>query len=302
MGTHGRAAAGPGYAEHLTPGDWTLLARAGGLSGRDTADAVAWLRARPSDTERLLASEPVARAVLGTGEPDEPDPLLRASPFLVFAVAVHRGVAELASATYVREWAGPRQRIPVLGADDLRSFLDDAQRRLFLVELLASYTHVASGSTWTRTRHGWRRQRFSELDLVRLASRLDVVPEVEHAGVYRRLGDLCLFLTGVFPDHTAARGFRPLDVQRLGRAAAAPGGGAGLVEAMETRGGVGLLEQLGARWYHLATQATAGPLTGTMQVVGAVADRFGEARRVLNHLTDRYLFPVRPDWFPSAGS
>ncbi|MDP8978689.1 MAG: hypothetical protein M3N17_09000 [Actinomycetota bacterium] len=302
MGTHGRAGAGSGYAEHLAPGDWTLLARAGGLSGRDPAEAVARLRARPHETERLLASEPVARAVLGGDESDEADPLLRASPFLVFAVAVHRAVAELASATYVREWAGPRQRIPVLGADDLRSFLDDPLRRLFLAELLASYTHVTSGTTWTRTRHGWRRQRFSELDLVRLASRLDAVPEADHAGVYRRLGDLSLFLTGVFPDHTAGRAFRPLDVQRLGRAAGASGGGAGLVEALETHGGVGLLEQLGARWYHLATRATAGPPTGTMQVVDVVADRFGQARRVLNHLTDRYLFPVRPDWFPYPGS
>ncbi len=301
MGTHGHAAAGPGYTEHLTPGDWTLLARAGGFDGRDAAAAVARLRARPDEAERLLASESVARAVLGRGEPDDADPLLRASPFLVFAVAVHRGVAELASATYVREWAGPRRRIPVLGAGDLRSFLDDPLRRLFLVELLASYTHVTSGTTWTRTRHGWRRQRFSELDLVRLASRLDAVPEAEHAGVYRRLGDLSLFLTGVFPDHTAARAFGPLDVQRLGRAAGASRTGAGLVEAMETRGAVGLLEQLGARWYHLASRATAGPLTGTMQVVDVVADRFAQARRVLNHLTDRYLFPVRPDWFPSPG-
>jgi hypothetical protein len=301
VGTHGRAAAGPGYTEHLTPGDWTLLARAGGFDDRDAGAVAAALRGGPEATERLLASESVARAVFGHGEPDDADPLLRASPFLVFAVAVQRGVAELASATYVHEWAGPRQRLPVLGADDLRSFLDDPLRRLFLVELLASYTHVTSGTTWTRTRHGWRRQRFSELDLVRLASRLDAVPEAEHAGVYRRLGDLSLFLTGVFPDHTAERTFRPLDVQRLGRAAGASGAGAGLVEAMETRGAVGLLEQLGARWYHLASRATAGPVTGTMQVVDVVADRFTQARRVLNHLTDRYLFPVRPDWFGSSG-
>jgi hypothetical protein len=29
-----------------------------------------------------------------------------------------------------------------------------------------------------------------------------------------------------------------------------------------------------------------------------VADRFGEARRVLNVLTDRHLFPLRNAWFP----
>ena len=47
--------------------------------------------------------------------------------------------------------------------------------RFFFVELLASYTHVVSGSTWTATRRGWRRRRFSELDPVQLAGLLGVV-------------------------------------------------------------------------------------------------------------------------------
>src|SRR5256885_13132420 len=36
--------------------------------------------------------------------------------------------------------------------------------RLFLAELLASYTNVASGSTLVKTSRGWPRHRFSELD------------------------------------------------------------------------------------------------------------------------------------------
>jgi len=38
---------------------------------------------------------------------------------------------------------------------------------------------------------------FSELDLMRLLLMLDALPEQLHSGVYRRLGDLALFLTGV---------------------------------------------------------------------------------------------------------
>jgi len=33
-----------------------------------------------------------------------------------------------------------------------------------------------------------------------------------------------------------------------------------------------------------------------------VADRFQQARRVLNHVTDRYLFPGGNPWFPLPGS
>src|SRR5690606_24818469 len=104
----------------------------------------------------------------------------------------------------------PRRRLPVFDVASLREFLDDHMRRYFLVELLASYTHVASGVSWARTSRGWRKRKFSELDPVRLAELLTVVEPPERAGVFRRLGDLALFLTGVFPDHTAVTGIDPL--------------------------------------------------------------------------------------------
>ncbi len=72
-------------------------------------------------------------------------------------------------------------------------------RRLFLAELLSSYTHVASGTVWAKSGGRWRRRRFSELDPVQLARLAEVVPDWERLAVYRRLGDLALFLTGVFP-------------------------------------------------------------------------------------------------------
>jgi hypothetical protein len=39
-----------------------------------------------------------------------------------------------------------------------------------------------------------------------------------------------------------------------------------------------------------------------MRVVGEVAERFRQARRVLNLVTDRYLFVLRDRWFsPPTG-
>jgi hypothetical protein len=212
-------------------------------------------------------------------------------------VAVERMAAELADATYVQEWVGPRMRLPLLGGDDLRELLSDRRRRIFLAALLASYTRVSSGTVWRETARGWRRQRFSELDPVRLAATLDALPESRHAAVHRRLGDLSLFLAGIFPDHTAARAFRPIDLQRLGRAAAvASPSGEELGEALETAGGVGLLDHLGARWYRLAARAVA---PGPSRLLEAIADRFVEARRSLNVLADRHLFGGAREWFPA---
>ena len=137
--------------------------------------------------------------------------------------------------------------------DRLRDFLDAGWRRLFLAELLASYTKVASGSVVVATRRGLRRQRFSELDPVHLASLLDVVPEAERPGIYRRLGDLALFLVGVFPDHTASHGVSAVEESRLLRSGRLRGpvaraGVAGFGDAST----VELFEELGRRWYRMA--------------------------------------------------
>ena len=225
--------------------------------------------------------------------PEESGPAAYVSPFLAFAVAVHRTAAALEHATFVDERMGARRRIPVFDVAALRAILRDPLRRYFFVELLASYTRVSSGVTWRRTPLGWRRQRFSELDPVRLASLLDVVGPSERPGVYRRLGDLCLFLLGVFPDHPPLAGGAAAD--RLLRHG---GLQAGEIEDLD---GVTLFERLGSTWYRTAARlasAAGVPPTGTLAVVGDVAGHFHEARRVLNAVTDRYLFPLRSRWFP----
>ena len=288
--------------DHLGSADLALLA--GVHSSRP--EAVDGLRSNPARIEALLAEPGVFHAVFGEQRREEP--FLRASPFLVFAVAVHRCAAELRETAFVSEWLGPRQRVAVFDVDALRDFLAEADRRLFLAELLASYTHVTSGSVLVQTRRGWRRRRFSELDPLRLASLLDVVPDAERVGVYRRLGDLALFLTGVFPDHTATRALGPVAEARLLRTAGLGGAEEAATadrlhaepNAISLSGTVGLLEALGRRWYRLA--ATTAPLpTAAVSVVDQVAGRFDHARRILNLVTERHLFPFRDRWMSSPG-
>jgi hypothetical protein len=277
------------WFEHLSDDDLSLVARLAPSAGVDAGRAC-------SDSATLfrVLAHPAAFATMFPSQ--ETTAWVPASPFLIFAVLVHHGWVELQHVQHVDEWIGARQRLPVLGGDDLRDFLGSPDRRLFLTELLASYTRVASGSTWVRTRRGWRRRRFSDLDPVRLAQLLDVVPDVERAAVWQRLGDLALFLTGVFPDHTELHGLRPLDEVRLlrmsGMSADAVRDRAGAAE-----GTVAVLERLGARWYGLAARSDRGSRRGTTTVVADVAHAFRPARRTLNYLTDRYLFTRRSQWF-----
>ena len=67
-------------------------------------------------------------------------------------------------------------------------------------------------------------------------------------------------------------------------------------ERSENRDGVWLLEQLGRRAYRVAQQATDRE-TAMAGVLAEVSENFAAARRLLNVLTDRYLFPMRHQWF-----
>ena len=192
-----------------------------------------------------------------------------------------------------RVGATPGHRLPVLGGDDLRTFLASGPRRLFLTTLLASYTRVASGSTWVHTARGWRRRRFSELDPVRLASLLEVVPPRSDPGstaasaTWRCSSPACSRTTR----RATASAPSPRD------ACGAPA--ASLPDRTVEDGthhavGFGRPARTPRRaLVPLACRTADDP----MPIVAEVAEQFDLARRVLNFMTDRYLFPVRDNWF-----
>lgn len=292
-GAMGPELAGREYAGHLTDADLRLLASvAAGPPGTGRAADGLWLRDDPAALLALLERPSAFDAVIGQDEAAAGRGGL-ASPFLVFAVFVQRAAAELAAAGHVPERAGPRQRVPLFDAPALREFVAEPARRVFLAELLASFTRVASGRYRSREGGRIRTRRFSELDPVRLAGLLEAVPQAERPGVYRRLGDVTLFLTGVFPDYAATAVLGPVNAARLLRAAGLP---AAQQERLAEAPAIELLEHLGARWYR-AARDLAPVSTARIAVVGEVADRFRQARRVLNHIADRYLFPPGSSWF-----
>jgi hypothetical protein len=270
-----REAVAARYAEHLTDSD--LLALAGGR--RDQAAA---LRAQPSLVLDLLDRPRVADALL-TAPAGEPERFTYVSPFLVFAAALHRVGSALVGASYVTDRTGPRSRLPVFDGPQLAAFATTPRNRLFLAELLASYARITTGTTYARTARGWRRHRWDELDLPRLAARLEAVPAADRPAVWRRIGDGALFLAGVFPEYVE-NVLGLVEVARLQRAT-----------GLRLRSADGpvpqLLEELAARAYeHVGAAVPPG-----------VVEAPGTARRVLTLVADRYLFPLVPDWLASPG-
>lgn len=268
-GVEEREAVGRRYGEHLS--DHDLLTLAGGR-----AEQVPVLRRQPALVVDLLDRPAVADAVLAARH-NEPGQFSYISPFLVFAAAVHRTSNALVGRSYVTDRTGPRSRLPVFDGPALAAFATEPRHRLFLAELLASYARLASGVVWRRGERGWQRQRWDELDLVRLAALREALPADEQPGVWRRIGDGALFLAGVFPEY-AERSLGLVEIARLQRATD--------LRLSTAQGPVSeLLEELAGRAYQRAGAS----------VPRAVVESPRSARRVLTLVADRYLFPFAAD-------
>ena len=283
--------------ERLSDADLALLAGFGGAPG-PPEERAARLRRDPAGIGPLLARPDIFRALFQSGGED---PLVLVSPFAAFAVLVAQTSQTLQAATFVSERVGRHRTVPVFEVAPLRRFLDDPLRRLFLADLLASYSHVASGAFWMKGRRGWRHRRFSELDPVQLAELAAVVTPDDRVAVYRRLGDLSLFLCGVFPDYVESHPLPPIAVERLRRAlaeteVAGTGGERGALDAGP--GTQPLLEAVGRRSYRLAWAATPYHDLGLAPALGYVAEHYRHARMILSFLTESYLRGMRGRWFP----
>lgn len=281
-------AVGAAYLERLTDADLRALVRADRASAAEVAGRIAALRREPALVLDVLDRPATSAAILNLAG-TEPGGLAMVSPFLVFAAAIHRTAADLAGTSYAPERTTPRQRVPVFDALQLAAYLASPQHRLFLADLLASFARISSGVTITRTARGVLRRRWNDMEPAALAVLLDAVPQQQRPYVWRRLGDLALFLTGVFPDAAEQFAANRLAVLRLARLT-----GLAVAELPDGRGPQ-LLEWLGAGWYRLAARA-AGAAS-----LDDVAAQFYPARRVLNTAADRYLLPVQSSWFSPPG-
>jgi hypothetical protein len=285
---------GAAYLEHLSGADLRALVRADEATAREAEVRVAALRREPALVLDVLARPATSTTLLNLAADRTRGGFSFVSPFLVFVAAVHRTAADLAGTSYAPERAAPRLRVPVFDAAQLAEYLADPWHRLFLAELLASFARTSSGVIVTRTPRGLRRRRWNDLDLSRLAGLLEAVPHAQRPGVWRRLGDLALFHAGVFPDAVARTAPAPAEAIRLAQRT-------GLRTAPDAvRTGAELLEWFGAGWYGLAAQHSQG-LTAATAHLRDTAEHIHQARRVLNTVTDRYLFPVTTDWFAAPG-
>ncbi len=253
-----------------------------GLSEADLDFVVREAAPDAADTEHLKRlireDEAFRRALVGDERvfvrvmTDE-EVFLRISPALYFEVLLRRALVDLEQAVYTLEYdrAGT---IPVFDTSAVVELL--ARRGVvgYLADMLSSFTRIRVSVTAVRVRRGiWRRVRTSDMDidsLVRLCSAAE--PEQRFA-FYKRIADVCLFVSGLFPHSASSR---------------LPGK-LGPTPAARARRSLEEYVQEGQRFYELAAEHPAARALELTGVLGLLGENFTTATKPLRFIASHYL-------------
>ena len=203
--------------------------------------------------------------------------LIRISPALYFEILLRRAAKDLESSAYTVERSG-NQRIVVFDADSVSELLSQPPVLYYLAGMMASFTRIHSQVTWVRVRRGLRRKiRRNDMDVESLMKLCDDATETEKFPYYKRIADVCLFMTGVFPNHYDPGRWRNTAIAQSA------------VQLRRGQLGLEQYEELGRRFYGLAERHPAASILDLTEVFGTLAEHFTSAGKPLSHVTEHYL-------------
>ncbi len=235
------------------------------------------IRNDPAYRKAIVSDELVFSQVI-----NDKESFLKISPSLYFEVLLRRAQKDLISSSYTIEREG-RGNIPVFDTGKVAGFLDTPNMLEYLANMLASFTRIRSFVVPVRVRKGIRRRvRYNDMDvdsLIDFAARVD---ESERFSYYKRIGDVCLFLTGLFRDSTYSQkshfgsNFQSGTYPRT-------------TFVRKRRRSVEEYESEGRRFYRLAEEHPTASVLELTDVFSVLRDEFSAARKPLAFLSARYL-------------
>ena len=141
----------------------------------------------------MLADDRLFQALLSHDEA-----FVNVSSYLFFTVLLLRARRDLQAQGYTLEREGDFT-MPVFDSDEVCAFLQPEQIRNYLVGVLGAFVKTGQRAMLVRRRDGrLRRLRVNDLDLGGLIRYCTALEEEHRFELYRHIGDLCLFASGVF--------------------------------------------------------------------------------------------------------
>ena len=263
----------------LSDADLRFVVRTVATQRQDHERVAEIVRDKPDLLDVMLEDELLFRRVT-----EDEEVLLAISPWLLFSVLLRRAGKELAQARFTIERTGTTERIPVFDADQVTVLMRDPAVRDYLADLLASFVRTESTTVWYRSGRRFRRRTYSDLDVDDMIGLAGRVPPELRFPYYKRIGDVCLFITGVFPEYVLP-GLDPTASVR------AP------MRWSRTRRSLPDYAVEARRFYGLAASHTQAQTSGLAEVLGTLSQHFELARKPLNLISDRYIRMQRARWF-----
>ena len=249
----------------------------------------------PAALKQLVREDPEFRAAM-VGDKNlldrvlsDDEIFLHISPSLYFEILLRRAYHELETITYTEERDG-RASIPVFDTPEVLEFMERPGVVEYMASMMASFTRIHSYTVPVRVRKGIRRRvRYNDMDIDSLVKFATNADSEQRFGYYKRIADVCLFLSGVFPE-SARRGYG-----HMVGGAAIP-----MVGSRRIRRTIEDYEREGRRFYDLAGGHPAAQALELSAVFRVLRDNFTSARKPLNFVATRFLHASRRKLFGVA--
>jgi hypothetical protein len=236
----------------------------------DRTHMVRLLREDGEILESMLKDEKLFKFLL-----DSPEPIIRVSPHLFFAVLLFRVREDLAGKSYTVESLN-RQRMIVFDSGKVSELLQEMAIMSYLIDMLSSFVRINSFTIPVRVRRGqWRKLRFSDFDIDSLIRYSKLIDEEHRFGPFKRIADICLFITGVFSDRSENPYFELFGARREMRS--------------EGEWNRDAFEKRGKHFYREASRLKAARMLDFNWVMASLADNFSLAAKPLSLMSSSYL-------------
>jgi hypothetical protein len=264
----------PLHIPSFTNDDLDLVLREAAPKAQDPEQLKTFIREDAQFRKALLADERVFNRLTSVdGE------LLGVSPALYFEVLLRKAALDLTQAGHTVERTG-RETVVVFDTVEVVDLLGHQGMVEYMAQMLASFSRINSFTVRVRVKpHVWRRQRYNDMDIDSLVRMYEHVEEEQRFGLLKRLGDLCLFILGVFPEHaaSAAAGTRASRLRR--------------------RGTADYITE-GKRFYKAAAEHPGAAIAGMAASLETLHRQFVTATKPLAFIADHYMRQRKQRLFP----
>ncbi|MCG0277331.1 MAG: hypothetical protein L5656_02180 [Thermanaeromonas sp.] len=208
---------------------------------------------------------------------EKQEELIFISPYFLFNILLRQVRRDLKNITYMYEGHG-HMRLPVFDAPKVKKILDDDSVLSYLADLLSSFTRTQTYTLIYRLGPKLYRRALSSIDLDDLIFLAGIVDERYKFELNRRVGDLALFIAGMFPEYIKETG-RPVPWSKK------------IPRSLEN------YLEVGRYYYTLASEHPYASEWGLRDVLSVLAENVSSVQKALNWLSEKYIGPKRSLWF-----